>query len=412
MNSFFSAIKSKFSAKFDGRYLALVLQEIGNRHPKPLIAFICKVLTLPIRQFQRARFQTEYRFKGLSGPRFADLAVFVGNEEEPRVLIEIKYFDKPQLGIGTKPAQLEDYVTWKESSRRDSRNVMIISREAINAKGIANRSWGELARHLKVNHQQSDLIKMLIDYLEEEGVVMQDIDQRSLVGFFKRTLCGPKGVTMLANNLRGPAEFSSVLQNMRLLCTPLDLYFKAAWSSAGKKVDDQYSKSSRIATIDYTIENQCNTDDPKKLLDADQKSYYELLCKNKKSVFISQSAKDGGVVTVFARYSLGHGKDQWLKVECGFYFVIDSKSSTAHPPLTYVYAWAYGGPIKDDEKFEETEIDFARITSKAEASTEKVEKVVNARLKSVLNDVLADGKAKLNKQQQAAIKLLVKSLAG
>jgi hypothetical protein len=397
MINFFSALKGKFSAEFDGRYLALILQEIGNRHPKPLISFICEVLDLPLRKFQRAHFQTEYQFRGSGSTRFADLAVFAGEDDEPCVLIEIKYFDKPQVGNDTKPAQLKDYVAWKKSIKGDSRSVMIISREMIIEDGIANRRWRQLARHLKQYHKQSDLIDMLVDYLEEEGVVMRSIESKSLLGFFKRILCGPKGSSVLANNLKGPLEFSSLLKNMRLLSVPFDRHFKAAWSSAGKKVDDDYSKSSRIATIDYVIQNRCNTNDINKLLDE----------KN----IVTQSAKDGGVVTVFARYSLGHGKDQWLRIEYGFYFEIDSKSSKDNLPITRMYAMAYGGPLKAvDDPYVEKKIDFNIITSNAEESTEQVEKLVNTFLQQVLATLL-ESKLKLNAQQKTAIKLLLKSLS-
>lgn len=397
MTSFFSALKGKFSAKFDGRYLALILQEIGNRHPKPIISFICDVLNLSIRNFPNPRFETEYCFRGKSGNRLADLAIFSDADEDPCVLIEIKYFDKPLVGDGVKPAQLEDYVAWKKATKNGSRHILILSREMICEDEIANRRWRQLARHLKLYHQQSDLIDMLVDYLEEEGVVMRDISSKYLLGFLKRLLCGPKGVSVLANNLKGPAEFSNLLTNMRLLSVPFDSHFKSAWKTAGEKIDDDYSKSSRIATIDYSIANRCNTVDTKKLFD--------------ESNHILGSAKAGGCVTVFARYSLGHGKGQWLRIEYGFYFHIDSKSTQENPPETYMYATAYGGLKKLDinQPYEEKKIDFNLITTKAEESTEKVEKLVNGFLQRILDSLLATN-VKLNPQQKSAIRLLLKSL--
>ena len=399
MISFFSAIKGKFSAKFDGRFLALILKEIGNRHPKPILLFISKVFGLSIRNLRKPRFETEYRFFGKSGNiRFADLAIFFNDDVDPLLLIEIKYFDKPQLGNGSKPDQLEDYVSWK-NSKPSNRNVMILSREMIIEKDIVTRRWGELARHLRKDRNNSDLIKMLCAYLEEEGIVMQNVDSKNLLGFFKRLLCGPSKTGVLANNLSGPAEFANFLTNMRLLSVPFDRHFKNAWQSASKKVDGDSSKSSRIATIDYLIENRCNTEDPNKLFKGED-------------WLVHPSAKDGGWVTIFARYSLGHGQAEWLRVEYGFYFNIDAKSSQNNPPDPQLYARAYGAPFaksKVDPIHFEKKIRFNSITSKAESSTDKIEAMINVLLRHVISSLL-NPDLKLNKHQKEAVKLLKKSL--
>lgn len=399
MISFFSAIKGKFSAEFDGRFLALILQEIGNRHPRPLISFISNVFGLPIRDLRNPRFETEYCFRGKAGGiRLADLAVFVKEDVDPLILIEIKYFDKPQLSNDTKPAQLEDYVAWKNGKRGD-RNVMILSREMIIKKDIANRRWGELARHLRQDANNSDLIEMLCAYLEEEGVVMRNIDSKSLLGFFKRLLCGPSKSGVLANNLSGPAEFANFLTNMRLLSVPFDRHFKSAWYKAGAKIDDDYAKSSRIATIDYVVENRCSTTDAKKLFeDGDN--------------LVLPAAKGGGRVTVFARYSLGHGRDEWLRVEYGFYFEIDAKCNQNTPPVSHLYTTVYGGALrglKGDIPYFEKKIDFNSITMNAEKSTEKIEAMINGFLRNVFSSLL-ESKLKLNEQQKVAVKLLQESL--
>jgi hypothetical protein len=145
--NYLSAIQNWFAAGYYGRHLGLILREIGNRHPKLIASFISDACGIPAAQLKAARFETEHRFHGKFGPRIADLAVLVDEEATPRVLIEIKYYDKPLAETEIKPAQLDDYAAWQR--RAPDRYVLMLSREFHHSNGIVVRRWGELARYLK-----------------------------------------------------------------------------------------------------------------------------------------------------------------------------------------------------------------------------------------------------------------------
>ena len=131
VNSFFHGIQSLFSAKYHGRYLATILVEVGRQHPDCLIDFFSRTTATAKRKFVAPRFELEYTFKGAAGHRRrADVAVFAnGDDLEPILLVEIKYYDKPIEAQGIKPAQFEDYAAWVNSQK--DKHFVAICREQL-----------------------------------------------------------------------------------------------------------------------------------------------------------------------------------------------------------------------------------------------------------------------------------------
>ncbi|WP_426088791.1 hypothetical protein [Janthinobacterium sp. PSPC1-1] len=399
MSSLFTGIQSWFDSKNHGRYLALILNEIGGRRPEPLLAFVAKACKINRTALKGASFQTEYSFRGSKGIRRADLAIFLKDEDNfPAILIEIKYHDKPLKETEAKPAQLEDYVVWKDE--HPDRKVLILSRELFCATGCITRRWGDLARELRPYCDKSDLIAMLVTYLEEQGNVMQDINNKNLIGFFKRLVCGGNAGT-LANNLDGPAEFSKFLSNMRLLAVTFDHQFKSAWNNAIENSNDtEFTNGTRIATIDFRIVNRTSTKDENRAFEEDDDS----------QSWLSQSVKNGGRIMAFARHALGHGHGKYMRIEYGFIFDVEPREETRVSLYAQTHGSLFGTDSTTPHIFHQQEIHLEHITKHAEVNGEKTEIKLSKLLGKLIDEVLLDP-SKLYSQQKETLKSLRKSLA-
>jgi hypothetical protein len=395
-DSFFSRIQTWFSGKFHGRYLAYVLAEIGKHHPKLVSELICRSCNIPKRSLRKPVLVPEYAFQGRSGRRRADLAIFADDDSEyPVVLVEIKYRDRLLPADKIRPAQLEDYKYWR--SLGADRRLLILSRETLTVPDVPALTWTQAAKLMRHHAARSDLVKALIEYLKEEGVVMQDIKPRALVGFFKRMLCSPNGAGQQVGNLDGPQEFAALLRNVKLLSARFNGDVKNAWKNAGEKHKrNEDPTGTKDASIDFEVAGRLN---PK--------------AKPDKSGNLKPSARAGGAVSVFARHSLGSGKS-WLRIGYGFYMEIDR--STSHEkknyPKTYIYAWASSREFLNDNRiYGQKEISsFEMITSKAEDSMDKVELLASKQLEVILQKLKSTAKT-LTPKQKMAVSLLLKSVA-
>lgn len=393
MTSFFRAIQNWFSADLHGRHLGLILQEIGARHPEALTRFISKACSISHKSLSNAKFQAEFCFDGKSGKRRADLAVFMEDELEPSVLIEIKYNDKPIPETYTKPAQLADYRVWRQGDET-RRHVLLLSRELYSVRDIEVRRWTTLARHLRQYAPASDLISMLVQYLEEEGNAMQNIKGSALTKYIKRYLCHRK---LGANNLDGPVEFANLLKNVQLMSGNFHSHFKASWKKAGVKLNgDAFHGRSKVASIDFEIWNRIKKPHTGTLLDEHGGLRSEL--------------KDGGELRVFARHSLGHEK-HWLRVTYGVEFDVAPLDNEDDPPTTYLFAAIYGAALQraSVEIEERKKINFAWVTSQAESKSEKVEDCLCTLILEAIGQ-LQDAKLELLPQQRKGLLFLKRSL--
>lgn len=395
MSSFFAAIQNWFSAGFHGRHLGLILQELGKLQPEALTSFVSTACGIPKTQFKRARFEAEVTFKGSKGWRRADLAVFLEDEEEPTVLVEIKYFDKPLPETGTKPAQLDDYRTWKQKG--PGRHVLILSREMLHAEGLVLRRWDALARHLRPYVAKSDLIHMLVEYLEQEGIVMQNVDGYALMRYFKRLVCHNWKSGVLANNIEGPAEFTRLMKNLRLMSGTFEQQFKSAWREAGTKVDGKAALT-KLASIDFSVRHTLKPATEKRSLVDDDGD-------------LRSDMKDGGYVYVYATHALGSGSGRYMRIEYGVYFAVSPIDARDDPPLAYLYATAYGHEIHRAklDVYHQQKIKFAWVTDDAEVSIERIEGHLHSLLQKTIHK-LADANLPLQPKQKKALMILRKSL--
>jgi hypothetical protein len=399
-DSFFSRIQSWFSGSFHGRYLAYILAEIGKHHPQIIRELICTSCNLGTRSLPNPVFEPEYAFQGSVGLRRADMAVFANpDDEEPIVLVEIKYRDKLIPADGIRPAQLSDYEHWCAAEK--GRYCLVLSRESLSPNGVCTVTWTQAARVLRRRANDSDLAKALIEHLEEEGIVMQNIEPKALIGFFKRLLCAPNGAGIQAGNLEGPQEFARLLRNVKLLSARFNADFKAAWKQAGdehNKADDP--AGTKDATINFTVSPRVDSAfNASKLVDAKDGS-------------INSKALNGGLVFVWARHSLGSGKG-WLRVGYGFWFEIDKSVNheKANLPKAHLYAWAESHEFSGEKEiFSEKKLSsFALISSKAEDSVDKLDGLTSEHLYAVLTELKKTGK-ELSSKQRRAVGLLIKSV--
>jgi hypothetical protein len=395
MSSFFAAIQNWFSAGFHGRHLGLILQELGKLQPDALTSFVSAACGIPKAKLKRARFEAEVTFRGSKGWRRSDLAVFLEDEEEPTVLVEIKYFDKPLPETGTKPAQLDDYQAWKRNG--PNRHVLILSREMYQVEGLILWRWDALARHLRPYVAKSDLIHMLVEYLQQEGIVMQNVDGYALMRYFKRLVCHNWKSGVLANNIEGPAEFTRLMKNLRLMSGTFEQQFKNAWREAGAKVDGKAALT-KVASIDFLVRHTLKAaTEASKLVDKDGE--------------LRSDMKNGGYVDVYAKHALGSGSMRYMRIVYGMYFAVSPNDTKEDPPLAYLYADAYGYEINRAglNVYHGQKIKFAWVTDDAEISIERIEGHLRSLLQKTINK-LADANLPLQPVQKKALIILKKSL--
>ncbi|WP_446903732.1 hypothetical protein [Burkholderia sp. YIM B11467] len=386
MGNYLSAIQNWFGAGYYGRHLSLILREIGKRHPKALTSFICVACGVPSKELTGVAFATEYRFDGKKSIRSADLAVLVGAEEIPRVLIEIKYFDKPLLATRTKPAQLDDYAHWQQ--RAPGRKVLLLSREMHDSDKLIVRRWSDLARHLTAHVSGSDLVAMLVDYLKEEGIVMQKVDPHKLLKYFKSLTFGRHGAGMLAKNIDGPAEFTKLLRNLQLIASAFHPHFRSAWSR----------HNVITPSVDFKIHQRLKTPGKNDAYTSDDR-------------YLNNALREGGFVDSHAQYSLGHGRT-YLRIRIGLRVYVTGASIKSAPPEAWLFVEALGGSLSraDVEYFRQQKIRYDMVTQKAEERTVVVEKYIHKMLLGLLTDIRSDSQAPVTVSQREALTRLYKSL--
>jgi len=232
--TFFTDIRNKFKEEYSGRYLAHIVQAISIKHPEILRPFFPrggKVL----------RCETEFlHSKKMNGSsqkdRFADLAIFEGDEPEPSVLVEIKAKDHRNLKHNNP--QLEAYIRWAKEGK--GRQIVVLTqyslpeetRKIVNISGGAARemSFLEFVNDKKFNQlrSSSDFVDHFYLYLQEQGLVMHkfsDSDIEALLSFlygmFLPHAGGHGKVNAEMNSLNGPHVFANLLQNFKLVADGL-----------------------------------------------------------------------------------------------------------------------------------------------------------------------------------------------
>jgi hypothetical protein len=390
---FLSRIQGWFDAEYHGRYLGVILAEIGTLHPRVIDALLAAGLQRKTgKVFKTQRIEAEWTFGTDTGDRRADLAIFDSLDEsaDPVVLVEIKYHDKPIPAQGVRPAQFTDYQVWRSKGR--DRAVLVLSREALFHQGLSAMTWTEAARTLRPFRQQSDFVEALVNHLEFEGLAMQDINAKSLIGFLQRILCSGKGVGQIAGNIEGPVQFGHMLNNMRLLSMRFNFEFKEAWQST--KIGDEGS-GTKNAVVDFEISNRLEARDEAKIFLDDPSGNW-----------IKQGVKQGGFVDIFARHSLESGSN-WLRVQYGIRFEVEPKKlSDDEMPEVTLYAGAWGAKLDPDGVHaKSSDHKFSTVTESAEESSERLEKMVAVKLNGLFKSIKGRANSLTDRQRKAVIEL-------
>ena len=398
--SLFSRIQTWFKDDHDGRWLGVILAEIGRQCPQAIDDLLHGAFGWTKRSHPHLVLEPEWSFHVGGSLRRADLAVFNDSLDGlPIALIEIKYHDKLLPETDLTRAQEVDYLAWKNAKEGEGRECLVLSRATLAIDGLSAMTWTEAARVLRKSSHNSDLVKALVEHLKEEGIVMQQIEPRALIGFIKRLVCPINGNGRLAGNLTGPQEFAKLLQNVKLLSNRFNGLFKDAWERGGRADDlpsEAKQSGSKVALVDFEISGRLKGPRERMVDEADGS--------------INSHARAGGSVYVVARHALGNGKG-WLRIGYGIWLDVDGSSSheKGKHPKTGVYAWANCAEFEGDWIESEHKLSsFDLITVKAEDSMDKLEVHVRKQLHKVIVELLERAKSLTPKQRKAAELLLTK----
>lgn len=248
MQNFFSAVQGKFDAKYHGRYLGIIFEQIAAMRPEVIEPFL-KISKLediwPLKSVQGVTTEIAYleegSFQQEKIDRRADLAIDLKRENKlGKILVEIKIKDN------FLPGQLNEYITWareRESTAYD-RAVLILTAFPIkpeeqkliedNSEYIRHIYLSQFIDILRPKAIKSELIALLVDYLCKEGYAMYQLQPRnlngdsidntdydSLLSFMVLTFLpggGGNGKVVSAKKIiHGPAVFGNLIQNWQLI---------------------------------------------------------------------------------------------------------------------------------------------------------------------------------------------------
>jgi hypothetical protein len=227
--NFFSHIQGKFGAlasdrktsDFQGRYVAEIIQSVAQQQPWILLPFVpgCRNTEL--------RCTTKYEY---ADGRWADLAIFSGDEMEARALVEIKAADihNKRHNLG----QLQTYAQWTAGPPARATTYLChyplpkYMRDLLDRADIAlnEMSLGEYAVQISKRTSQSELVRSFLEYLYFEGLALTPFDQSDMralhtfLGFsFLPHVSGHKKLTSIDRVSDGPKIFAAIVQNWQLL---------------------------------------------------------------------------------------------------------------------------------------------------------------------------------------------------
>lgn len=244
MKNFFSAVQGKFDAKYHGRYVGNILEQIASVR-KEIVEPLLKAAPTKNRWTLKAvqEVTTEYAYltdENRKQDRLADLEITLeSGETAGSLLVEIKVKD------GFLAGQLDEYIKWaKGRSESEDRAVVVLTAFPIgfdektkireNSEFIKHIYLSEFMDALRPKVAQSELIALFSDYLYEEGYAMYQLqtknqgndgvdetDYDALLSFMVLTFLphtSGKGRVASAKKIaHGPAIFSNITQNWQLV---------------------------------------------------------------------------------------------------------------------------------------------------------------------------------------------------
>ena len=277
MKNFFSAIQGKFDAKYHGRYIGNIIEQIAavqNKMIEPLLKHAPTKKEWGLKSVEEITTESIYLTdEDRAHDRRADLTMNLKSDISPRkttdgppigcILVEIKVNDNFLTN------QLDDYIRWARGRNdNEDRAVVILSafpitpkeRDAIkeNKEFITHIYFSDFADALRQRNENSELISLFLDYFDEEGYAMYQLQARSrnnkeadesdynaLLSFMALTFLphkSGKGKAASAKKIaRGPAVFSNIVQNWQLVSDRF----------AALYLESKNPKSKRRPTIRY-----------------------------------------------------------------------------------------------------------------------------------------------------------------
>lgn len=244
MKNFFSEIQGKFDAKYHGRYLGNIIEQIAAVRKEvadPLLKVVPTKNRWTLKSVQEVTSESAY----LTGDnhkqdRWADLEITLDSGDKAgSVLVEIKVKDN------FLPGQLEEYINWaKGRSEKEDRAIIILTafpiknsdseHIKINSEFIKHIYISDFIEALRSKVKKSELIALFSDYICKEGYAMyqlqprtkdgqgiDDTDYKALSSFMVLTFLphnSGKGKVASAKKIaHGPAVFSNIIQNWQLV---------------------------------------------------------------------------------------------------------------------------------------------------------------------------------------------------
>lgn len=247
--AFFSELQNWFIGGFDGRYIGKIIFEWQKEDRAGFRAFIHKQLDLKLPLGYRL--EAEFSYKPGSERRAADLAIFSDDYSAvPIVLIEIKWNDNLIEDRKTGRAQLTDYVQY--CLEHKACNLLVLTKDSLLIEDLSEIGklisrghhcyFGSLFSVL--DESNSGIAKMLLDFLQDKGVIVNNIDSKALFQFFHRFVNPYKGSNHKVSDGQlssGPDQFKNLLNNMRLVAQDISPQFY------------ELKGINRKATVDFTI---------------------------------------------------------------------------------------------------------------------------------------------------------------
>lgn len=375
--SFFNDIKSLFKVdpegQYDpaGRYLAFVIKAVADKNEDFLH------ILLGIQKKSKLTCSTEYCLH--SGERRADLAIYEEDRGEPTYLVEVKVRDNNN-NDHTR-GQFEHYQEWVCEGH--GLKVFVISpfglpdaqMKSIEASGKALKLVDlSIVKTIEV---RSDLVTLFIEYLEEAGYIMKDIDKSRASAFTHflisaflphRHGLGGEVKNSAERVADGPLVFSDIVSNFQLLIQ--------TFPSNPKKPTIQYEfvqalKASRINKLDKSTEYIFNGVDGE---------------SDKKKFFPSRQIKAGGKLSIYAYCPIGDS----IYLTIGIWIQIDNSKNNNEVALSPVTYGTYAMLSKGSDNIAYKEADLVPIDSglpKLFSSQQEAIKEFKKMTKKLLTDI-------------------------
>lgn len=335
--SFFTDIQNKFSqafrgdeashlSDFQGRYLGHIIHAVAQKHPALLQAL------LEGKGGRVTHCEPEYRYS-LTVLRYADLALFRGDEATPFALVEIKAND----GVNSEhnDSQLDDYISWAKQRGTHGRKIIVLTqyplpfstREKIKEHPgvtfeLSVSKFADAVRCLPDKTKKSELVGMLLQYLLEKGLVMApftagDISalHTFLIYSFLPHLSYHGKASSSERVANGPRAFSTLVQNWQLLSQRVADSQRTSLGTEGKRrpVVKFVTRPKYLPKVDLTADGN-----PRE----------------------SQNKKDGGSWCIYAQTVLTQVGNRRLHLEYGLELSIEKGGRDDTKPSFDIHGYA------------------------------------------------------------------------